>query len=60
MSATTTHSYERQCGAKRTYLNQHDAKRALKQLRTIYGGPAMNTYRCPWCSRYHIGHKPQR
>jgi hypothetical protein len=50
---------------KRMYRGTIDAARALgraKQARSLWndGPEPVRSYRCPFCSRYHLTHQPDR
>ncbi len=55
-----------QCGSKHTYRSKSEAKRAIRRAQTHgvsfrreHDRP-MNAYRCPYCHKFHIGHKPRK
>jgi hypothetical protein len=49
----------RQCGDKVAHQTKADALRLVNVLWRKDGG-RMNAYRCPWCHKWHVGHKPLR
>lgn len=51
------------CGKKVKYTNYWEAKKALRRIimqKGLYPGEVLNTYYCPYCLNWHIGHKRQR
>ena len=48
-----------QCGRKVRHSDEAQARRAIWRLKQAYGDAPlayMNTYRCPHCGAWHIGH----
>lgn len=50
---------ERQCTGKRQFRTKAHAKKFRRRAPHLNHGD-LDIYRCPWCSAYHIGHKPDR
>lgn len=48
---------EHACDGKRPYRTRASATAAMR-TRTARGHKRLNTYKCPWCGRHHIGHLP--
>lgn len=45
-----------QCFGKRTYATKAGAKKAALHVQATNRGGPLRHYRCPHCSRFHIGH----
>lgn len=45
---------KKQCGNKKRHLDQASADRSVAILNK--GGNYFNSYECPYCNRWHIGH----
>ena len=45
-----------ECGHKKKYLSRKEARTARDRYQLRFR-EKMTTYRCSWCSFFHIGHK---
>ncbi len=45
----------KQCGSKRRYDSEPDARRAAAEANVPYVSEKIEAYKCPWCSGWHIG-----
>jgi len=54
MGYTTTEHYIKQCAGKVGHYSKWraDIARARSEIKF---GTRMNTYRCPYCNRWHVG-----
>lgn len=58
MVSTFIGDVDRQCAGKRTYIAKRDAKAAARGAERFLG--RMVAYRCPHCTRWHVGHPVKR
>lgn len=51
-------SRERMCDGKHPHATRAEARTQANALRRAGSPGRLDTYRCPWCSQWHIGHRP--
>lgn len=48
------------CGSKKKYSSSEEGRQAIHDLiRTTGPTSLMQTYKCKFCKKYHIGHAPK-
>lgn len=48
------------CTGKNRYETRRIAQLALKGYQSVGKGAGLQSYRCPWCDGWHLGHGRQK